>query len=97
MTDEHFDKFLNSLDKLAGEIRDIRTNMAFSKDVYTNQEFMKLFDISSATAKKWRDSGLLGYSQIGDTYLYRKVDIEEFLLAIHHSPYAARRSIKGRG
>ena len=52
MTEEHFDKFLSSLDKLAGEIRDIRTNMAFSKDVYTNQEFMKLFDISSATAKK---------------------------------------------
>ena len=95
MTEEHFDRFLGKLENLASEIRDIKTSMAFSKDVYTNQEFMKLFDISSATAKKWRDSGLLGYSQIGDTYLYSKVDIEEFLLAIHHTPYAARKQFKG--
>lgn len=90
MTDEHFDKFLSSLDKLAGEIRDIRTNMAFSKDVYTNQEFMKLFDISSATAKKWRDSGLLGYSQIGDTYLYKSFRIRLLASSIRFVCMAAR-------
>ena len=38
------------------------------------------------TIKKWRNSGMLGYSLIGDIYLYSKEDVERFLNDIHHSP-----------
>ena len=73
------------LERLADEVKDLKMGLSAHKPVYTNAELMKLLDISTATLKKWRDAGLLGYSQVGDTYLYRKEDVEEFLLGIHHN------------
>lgn len=71
------------LERLADEVKDLKMGLNAHKPVYTNAELMKLLDISTATLKKWRDAGLLGYSQIGDTYLYRKEDVEEFLRCTH--------------
>ena len=72
------------LERLADELKELKMGINAHKPVYTNAELMKLLDISTATLKKWRDAGLLGYSQVGDTYLYSKEDVEAFLQCTHH-------------
>lgn len=45
----------------------------------TNDEFMKLMDISKRTAQNWRDEGVIAFSQVGHKIYYRLSDIEDLL------------------
>lgn len=75
------------INRLNDEISGLKSAlMVVTKTVFTNTEIRELFGVSAKTIKKWRDDGLLGYSLVGDTYLYTKEDVEEFLCGIHHSP-----------
>lgn len=76
---------LMQLDKLTKEIEQMKTN---KKEMYTNKEMLELLDVSSATLKKWRNYGYIGYSQVGSTYFYSAKDLEEFLKHNHSSAYA---------
>ena len=74
------------LQRLNNEISGLKEALAASKPVYTNEELRALLGVSDKTIKKWRNSGMLGYSLIGDIYLYSNEDVERFLNDIHHSP-----------
>ena len=77
---------ISLLQRLNNEISDLKQALAASKPVYTNEELRALLGVSDKTVKKWRNSGMLGYSLIGDIYLYSKEHVERFLNDIHHSP-----------
>lgn len=57
------------------------------KIIYTNKEMLELLQVNNATLKKYRDGGYLGYSKIGDKYLYSMSDIQAFLKNTHYEPY----------
>lgn len=80
------EQLINLLKNLNSEIAGLKQALAASKPVYTNEELRSLLGVSDKTVKKWRNNGLLGYSLIGDIYLYSKEDVERFLHDIHHSP-----------
>ena len=44
-----------------------------------NQEFMKIMNISLRTAQLWRDTGYIGFSQLGNKIYYRIKDIQGLL------------------
>jgi Helix-turn-helix domain len=44
-----------------------------------NQEFMKIMNISKRLAQSWRDSGFIGYCQLGNKIYYRLKDIQNLL------------------
>lgn len=90
MKDDFYANMLELVQGLTSEIKELKTALALSKPVYTNAELMDLLGVSTKTVKKWRDAGLLGYSQVGEVYLYSKADVEAFLLGIHHNAYAHR-------
>lgn len=51
-----------------------------SEDLFfDNQEFMQLMNISLRTAQKWRDSKIIGFSQVGSKIYYRLSDIQKLL------------------
>ena len=79
------DVILMQLDKLIKEVEGLRTS---KKEMYTNKEMLELLDVSSATLKKWRNHGYIGYSQVGSTYYYSAKDLEDFLKHNHNSAYA---------
>lgn len=83
MKEEQIAKLMSTLTE---EISGIKMALFAAKPVYTHNELMILFGVSARTIRRWRDAGILGYSQVGDTYLYSKEDVEAFLLGIHHSP-----------
>ena len=97
MTPSDKNDIARQLERLADEVKDLKMGLSAHKPVYTNSELMKLLDTSTATIKKWRDAGLLGYSQVGDTYFYSKEDVESFLLGIHHKATATTIKPRGRG
>ena len=79
------DLILQQINILLKEIRSLKNT---KKILYTNKEMMEMLDVSSATLKKWRNYGYIGYSQVGSTYFYSAKDHEEFLSKNHNEAYA---------
>ena len=46
---------------------------------FDTQEFLQIMNVSKRTAQHWRDSGLIGYCQIGYKIYYRLSDILQLL------------------
>ncbi|MEY3499152.1 MAG: hypothetical protein RL308_821 [Bacteroidota bacterium] len=49
--------------------------------IFDNQEFLKVMNISKRTAQQWRDTGFIGFSQLGNKIYYRLSDIKALLNA----------------
>lgn len=52
---------------------------SLAEDYIDNKEFCKVLRISSRTAQNYRDSGRIGFSQIGSKILYKVVDVRAFI------------------
>ena len=50
-----------------------------SKKYYRNNDIKELFGISSNTIIKYRETGILPYTHLGEVYLYEVKKIEEIL------------------
>ncbi|MGY2132351.1 helix-turn-helix domain-containing protein [Hymenobacter sp. HD11105] len=48
---------------------------------------LALLNVSKRTLQAWRDSGLLGFSQIGNKIYYSREEINRFLLSHSHKPF----------
>lgn len=48
-------------------------------NMYSNKTLSAYLDISEKTLKKYRDSGLIGYSQVADKVWYSQKDVDTFL------------------
>ncbi|MDP3352974.1 MAG: helix-turn-helix domain-containing protein [Flavobacteriaceae bacterium] len=46
---------------------------------FDNQEFMQIMNISKRTAQMWRDTGFIGYSQLGNKIYYTLADIQKLI------------------
>ncbi|MGK0365232.1 MAG: hypothetical protein ACI85O_002297 [Saprospiraceae bacterium] len=55
---------------------------------FSNQEFLKLMQVSKKTAVTWRNDGKIGFTQEGGKIYYRMSDIELFLEKFHKKPFA---------
>jgi hypothetical protein len=77
-TEEMLDKIHSRISELA---LNVKTKQHLDpKDVFfDNQEFLQLMNISKRTAQVWRDSGYIGYSQMGNKIYYRLADIQDLL------------------
>lgn len=91
MKDEALEKMVRYLKEIRHEMKELKKGLAnAAKPFYTNQEAMEIFGVCSPTLKKWRDSGLLGFSQFDNTYFYSKEDIDSFLESIHFQAFAIK-------
>lgn len=74
------DKFELFLEKLSS-IEKILAEKSNPKapDFYDQSQFEKYMKVTKRTAQKWRDEGLISFSQIGGKIYYRFSDIDEFL------------------
>lgn len=72
------------LTDLWNEVRNLRNELSTIKAtptnyIYTNKEIKELLGVQDKLLKKYRDDGLLAYSQVGDKYWYKQSDIDKFL------------------
>ena len=95
MADESLNDIYKYVRIIKKDIRQIRQHLfAEGKPVYSNAEIMEVLDIGTKTLKQWRDTGLLGYSKIGNTYLYSKDDVSNFLKATHYEAFASEKAFR---
>jgi len=45
-----------------------------------NQEFLQMMKITSRTAQRWRDIGLIGYSLIEGKVYYNRIEIVDLMM-----------------
>ncbi len=55
----------------------------------SHKEAAKLLGACSRTMQTWRDSGVLGFSQVGKKIYYRYEDIDKMLRKYHRKPFRA--------
>ena len=79
------DSLATALKELAREVRTLRELVKPYK-ILNNKEVKELLGIQDKLLKKYRDDGLLGYSQIGDKYWYQQDDIDKLLLLCKVEP-----------
>lgn len=83
--------FLKSLESFEVKLDELkalveRSNKSvLSKEIINNEEFLKIFGITSNTALNWRDQGLISYSQIKGK-IYYKVDDVKGLIDEYYKP-----------
>lgn len=95
MADESLNDIYKYVRIIKKDIRQIRQHLfAEGKPVYSNAEIMEILDIGTKTLKQWRDTGMLGYSKIGNTYLYSKEDVSNFLKATHYEAFASEKAFR---
>ena len=83
------EEVMKTLNELVKEIKELKEQLGLQrKPIYTNKELLELLNVSSATLKKWRNYGYLGYTQVGSTYFYSPADIKQFMDKNHSSAYA---------
>ena len=70
---------------LAQEVKNLREYVNPSKPL-SNKEVKAILNIQDRLLKKYRDDGMLGYSQVGDKYWYTQDDIDNFLSYCKVSP-----------
>lgn len=70
---------------LVQEVKSRREFVNPSKPL-SNKEVKDLLNIQDRLLKKYRDDGMLGYSQVGDKYWYTQSDIDNFLTTCRVSP-----------
>lgn len=66
------------LDHIDSEIKKNPSNPK-SKKYYRNADLKRVFGISPNTIIKYRETGILPYTRLGDVYLYEVQAIEEIL------------------
>lgn len=70
---------------LVQEVKSLREFVNPSKP-FSNKEVKDILNIQDRLLKKYRDDGLLGYSQVGDKYWYSQSDIDNFLSCCKVAP-----------
>lgn len=77
---------IGKIEELKEQVKNIHT--PFSVKLYTNSQLKELLGVGDKLIKKYRDDGLLGYTQIGDKYWYSDTDIQQFLQSNYYTPFA---------
>ncbi|TGY04145.1 hypothetical protein [Muribaculum sp. NM65_B17] len=80
------DNLIQTVKELQSEIKTIKVKPF--KSIFNNQEIKGLLGIQDKLLKKYRDEGLLAYTQVGDKYWYTWDDIQSFLHYHREEAYA---------
>lgn len=79
ITETDFNQLMGKIELMEKKI-DTLTNTGFGrKQLYTIKDACELLQVSSRTLQKYRDEGMLSFSQISDKIYFKQEDIDAFL------------------
>ncbi len=82
---EFYENTTKKLDKIIASVNEFAVKAKLVQNVdpgnvfFDNQEFLHLMNVSKRTAQTWRDTGFIGFSQLGNKIYYRLEDIQNLL------------------
>jgi hypothetical protein len=71
---------ISKIYELQKEVQILRNKRQPVKKILTNNDMRQLLQVNNKLLKKYRDSGLLGYSSTGGKYWYGLDDVQKFLI-----------------
>lgn len=74
LSKQQFQALVKRLDEITGNLITIKQRTHIEDGYIDNNDMLKLFQISSRTAQRWRNSGRLPYTRFGKK-LYYKADV----------------------
>ena len=72
------DPLIERLERIENGIKN-KPNSSDKIKYYRNQDLKVIFGLSNNTIIKYRETGVLPYTRLGDIYLYEKATIERIL------------------
>jgi excisionase family DNA binding protein len=78
LTTDDLIEFLRNMESPQKKVDSISGGLGH-KSIYTLAETCSLLQISRRTLQKYRDQGMISYTQIGNKIYFRAEDINEFL------------------
>lgn len=73
-----WNKVINKLATLADEVKVLKNKFA-GKQLYTTQDLCSILKVTSSSIRRYREEGILGYTNEGNKYWYSVDDIRNFL------------------
>ena len=69
---------MQKLEALDKKVEQLATGIS-TKSLYTIADTCELLNVSKRTLQRYRDNGLLSFTQVNDKIMFQKADIEAFL------------------
>lgn len=88
LTEEQYEKINQKLDYILKKIDEEKAKP--SEQIIDNEDFLKKMKVSRRTAQKWRDEGIISFSQIGGKIYYKQIDINKMLERNHKKAFKFR-------
>ena len=60
-------------------LKSMVTRVLQCKPIYNNKEMKAILGVSDKLLMKYRNDGLLAYSQVGDKFWYTQQDLDDFI------------------
>ena len=76
---ETFQEIIRKLNEVLEEVKQKHKEQPLSEKWLDNFDVCRLLHISTRTLQKYRDSGVIPFSQYGNKIYYKASDIEKFL------------------
>jgi hypothetical protein len=89
--EEDFSRLLERLDSLEHKIDSLTTTNAGSKLLYSIPDACEFLKVSKRTLQRYRDEGLLSFTQVSGKIMFQGTDIEAFLNGNRVEAFKGRR------
>ncbi len=85
---EIFNRLVENINILTNEVKSMRTLHKGVALIYDNKKIKELLCVNDKLLKKYRDNGLLPFTQVGDKYWYTQQDVQTFLSSSYYPAFA---------
>ena len=79
ITETDFNQLMGKIDLMEKKIDALTKNGFGGKQLYTIKDACELLQVSTRTLQKYRDEGMVGFTQVGDKIYFKQADIDTFL------------------
>lgn len=70
---------LEEFSSAVGALKALVSSIVQSKPIYNNKDMKAILGVSDKLLMKYRNDGLLSYSQVGEKFWYTQKDLEQFI------------------
>ncbi len=76
---ETWEHIMTMIAELRDEFSILKSKNPCSKNIYTNQDLRKILKVNDKLIRKYREDGLLEFSNVGNKFWYTNDNVKKFI------------------